>query len=199
MSQLLRLSDHDLRGLAAAIRSHRITPPWTALALQRILPGSVCGDAAVELQRLADNGVAGDQLATMLEFVVQDRGQRRADAETIELVTSGPEAPGIANRDTSVVLRGLFDRAESSVLIAGCAVYQGQRVFQALADRMQQTPGLQVRMFLDIQRAYGDTTMASLLVRRFAERFRTEQWPADRPLPEVYYAPRSADRPRNAR
>jgi phosphatidylserine/phosphatidylglycerophosphate/cardiolipin synthase-like enzyme len=87
----------------------------------------------------------------------------------------------------------LFAQAESSVLVAGYAVYQGQRVFQALADRMQQVPALRVRMFLDIQRPYGDTTMAALLVRRFAERFRTEQWPADRPLPDVYYDPRSLD------
>ena len=60
-----------------------------------------------------------------------------------------------------------------------------------MADRMQQTPGLRVRMFLDIQHSCGDTTMASLLVRRFAERFRTEQWPLARPLPDVYYDPRS--------
>ena len=191
--QLFRLSDHDLRGLAAAIRSHRIAPPWTALALQRLLPSSVCEDAAAELRLLADQGLSGDQLAAMLEFVVGDREHRRAEAETIELVTSGPEGPGITNRDTSVVLRGLFAQAESSVLVAGYAVYQGQRVFQALADRMQQVPGLRVRMFLDIQRAYGDTTTASLLVRRFAERFRTEQWPPDRPLPDVYYDPRSLD------
>jgi hypothetical protein len=54
-------------------------------------------------------------------------------------------------------------------------------------------PALRVRMFLDIQRAYGDTTTAALLVRRFAERFRTEQWPPERPLPDVYYDPRSLD------
>jgi len=191
--QLFRLSDHDLRALAAAIRSHRIAPPWTALALQRLLPSSVCEAAAAELRLLADQGMSADQLAATLDFVVNDREQRRADAETIELVTSGPEGPGIANRDTSVVLRGLFAQAESSVLVAGYAVYQGQRVFQALADRMQQLPNLQVRMFLDIQRAYGDATVASLLARRFAERFRTEQWPADRPLPDVYYDPRSLD------
>lgn len=190
---VLRLSDHDLRGLAAAIRSHRIVPPWSALALQRILPSRVCEQVAAELQPWTEQGFSGEQVAAMLDFIVCDRQQRRADAETIELVTSGPEGPGIANRDTSVVLRGMFAQAESSVLVAGYAVYQGQRVFQALADRMQQLPGLQVRMFLDIQRAYGDTTMASLLVRRFAERLRTEQWPADRPLPEVYYDPRSLD------
>jgi hypothetical protein len=127
--QLFRLSDHDLRGLAAAIRSHRIAPPWTALALQRLLPSSVCEDAATELRLLADQGLSGDQLAAMLEFVVGDREHRRTEAETIELVTSGPEGPGIANRDTSVVLRGLFAQAESSVLVAGYAVYQGQRVW----------------------------------------------------------------------
>lgn len=191
--QLFRLSDHDLRALAAAMRSHRIAPPWSALALQRLLPSSVCGDTAAELATLASQGMSADQLAAMLDFVVGDREQRRADAEMIELVTSGPEGPGIANRDTSVVLRGLFAQAESSVLVAGYAVYQGQRVFQALADRMQQLPSLRVRMFLDIQRPYGDTTMASLIVRRFAERFRTEQWPSERPLPDVYYDPRSLD------
>ena len=82
--QLFRLSDHDLRGLAAAIRSHRIAPPWSALALQRLLPSSVCEDAAAELRLLADQGLSGDQLAAMLEFVVGDREHRRADAETIE-------------------------------------------------------------------------------------------------------------------
>jgi phosphatidylserine/phosphatidylglycerophosphate/cardiolipin synthase-like enzyme len=35
--------------------------------------------------------------------------------------------------------------------------------------------------------------VSSLLVRRFADRFRTSQWPADRPLPEVYYDPRSLE------
>jgi hypothetical protein len=46
---------------------------------------------------------------------------------------------------------------------------------------------------LDIQRGQGDTTLASLLVHRFADRFRTTQWPHDRPLPEVYYDPRSLE------
>jgi hypothetical protein len=45
-------------------------------------------------------------------------------------------------------------------------------------------------MFLDIQRKQGDTSAASEIVGRFAHRFRT-QWPADRPLPEVFYDPRS--------
>jgi phosphatidylserine/phosphatidylglycerophosphate/cardiolipin synthase-like enzyme len=58
---------------------------------------------------------------------------------------------------------------------------------------MANVPGLKVRLILDVQRGPGDTTAASLLVRRFADRFRSSQWPADRPLPAVYYDPRSLD------
>ena len=49
--------------------------------------------------------------------------------EVIRLVTTSPEALGAANRDTSVVVRELSHKAEESVLVAGYAVYQGQRVF----------------------------------------------------------------------
>src|SRR5262249_34291790 len=111
----------------------------------------------------------------------------------IDLVTTGPEAPGIANRDTRVVVRELFAHAESAVLLAGYAVYQGKSVFEALADRMAIRPALRVRLFLDIQRGPGDTSLSSVVVHRFAERFRTTQWPQDRRLPEVYYDPRSLD------
>src|SRR5262249_9947266 len=125
--------------------------------------------------------------------VVQDRQRRPRLEDAIDLVMSGPEAPGVANRDTRVVVRELFVNAQDSVLVAGYAVYQGKSVFQALADRMADVPGLKVRLFLDIQRGPGDTTLASVLVRRFADRFRTTQWPQDRPLPEVYYDPRSLE------
>jgi len=72
--------------------------------------------------------------------------------DLIDLVWSGPEAPGIVNRDTSVVVREMFHGAEESVLVAGYAVYQGQLLFKELADRMDQSPGLHVQMFLDVHR-----------------------------------------------
>jgi hypothetical protein len=93
----------------------------------------------------------------------------------------------------SPVVHELFAHANESVLVVGYAVYQGQRVFQALADRMQTCPALNVRLFLDIQRSHSDTTTANELVARFAERFREHQWPRSRPLPNVYYYPRSLE------
>jgi phosphatidylserine/phosphatidylglycerophosphate/cardiolipin synthase-like enzyme len=48
-------------------------------------------------------------------------------------------------------------------------------------------------MFLDVQRGPGDTSTAAEVVHRFAHRFKTQQWPPDRPLPQVFYDPRSLD------
>jgi phosphatidylserine/phosphatidylglycerophosphate/cardiolipin synthase-like enzyme len=58
---------------------------------------------------------------------------------------------------------------------------------------MQTLPQLNVRMFLDVQRGPADTSTDAELVRRFAHRFQTQQWPPDRPLPQVFYDPRSLD------
>src|SRR5690606_682380 len=107
------------------------------------------------------------------------------------LVTSGPEAPGIANRDTAVVVRELFRHAESSVLVVGYAIYQGRHVFEALAERMQQNPALQVCFCLNVARGDSDTSKSELILSQFSTRFKESQWPSGAPLPEIYYDPRS--------
>ncbi|HVC95153.1 MAG TPA: DISARM system phospholipase D-like protein DrmC [Pirellulales bacterium] len=194
MSQAIHeLSDDELRELAAAIGAGRLRAPFTVLGLGRIVPASVAPNLTSELQRLADAGLGGGQLSLALDLLLADRAGRPRFDDAIDLVTTGPDAPGVVNRDTSVVVRELFSAAQHSVLLAGYAVYQGQQVFRALADRMQEHPELQVRLFLDISRGAGDTTIATELVRRFADRFKTRQWPKDRPLPEVYYDPRALD------
>jgi phosphatidylserine/phosphatidylglycerophosphate/cardiolipin synthase-like enzyme len=186
------ISGGDLREIALAIRSGRLSPPYTLFTLQRIVSGDVATLAA-DLQSLSQSGFGAEQVAITLDLIRGDREARPRVEDVLELVTTGPEVPGIANRDTSVVVRELFASARESVLVAGYAVYQGQRVFQALADRMVELPGLKVQMFLDIQRGHRDTTMPVELIRRFAERFRSHQWPKDRQLPEVYFDPRSLE------
>jgi phosphatidylserine/phosphatidylglycerophosphate/cardiolipin synthase-like enzyme len=190
--QFQKNSDGDLREIALAIRSGRLSPPYTTVALQRIVSGDVAALAA-DLEWLLNSGFGAEQVAATLELIRADRQARPRVEDVLELVTTGPEVPGIANRDTSVVVRELFANARESVLVAGYAVYQGQRVFQALADRMVELPSLKVRMFLDIQRGHGDTTTAPELILRFAARLRSDQWPMDRPLPEVFFDPRSLE------
>jgi len=101
-------------------------------------------------------------------------------------VTTGPETGGVANRSTAVVVSELFRGAEHSVLLAGYAVYQGRRVFQALGNRMAQHPELESRMFLDVPRKQGDTSSADALIARFVQQFKSSQWPDGMPLPNVY-------------
>jgi len=155
------------------------------------LSGAIADRVSTALQELAASGMPAAAIVRALELLASAYESRPHIEDLIDLVTTGPEVQGVTNRDTSVVVRELFRKAEESVLIAGYAVYQGQRVFQALADRMLERSNLKVRMFLDIQRKQGDTSADSEVVGRFAHRFRTAQWPASRPLPEVYYDPRS--------
>jgi phosphatidylserine/phosphatidylglycerophosphate/cardiolipin synthase-like enzyme len=149
---------------------------------------------ANELQTLVSQGFTPTQIATLLDLLRTDRAQHRLPEDIIDLVTTGPDVGTTTNRDTRVVVRELFAQAEQSVLVVGYAVYHGQRVFQALADRMQAHPGLTVRLLLDVRRTVGEeAALPAEVVRRFGERFRRDDWPQNRPLPHVFYYPLSLE------
>jgi phosphatidylserine/phosphatidylglycerophosphate/cardiolipin synthase-like enzyme len=192
VSQPLRsLSPEELRALAKALTAGRLPTPLSPLALAPYL-GRSSGIAASILIRLSEEGLAAKHLAAFLDILASERESHRAVAASLELVSTGPEAAGLPARDTRIVVRELFRQAEQSVLVAGYAVYQGRDVFNELAKRMEATPSLKVRMFLDVQRPYRDTSRSSEILRRFAERFQRSEWPGQR-LPEVFYDPRSLD------
>lgn len=65
---------------------------------------------------------------------------------------SGPDTPGVASRDTAVVVRHLFQSARRSVLVASFAVYQGERLFRVLAERLDAEPELHARLVLNVAR-----------------------------------------------
>ena len=190
---LVGLSERDLLEAANALRSGRLLPPYSIVAIQRVVSKEAAENTANALVKMADQGFTPEQIALTFEVLRIDRAGRPAIDEILELVTTGPEIEGIANRDTSVVVRDLFANATQSVLIAGYAVYQGHKVFQALADRMMSVPNLQVRLFLDIQRPQGDTSSATEIISRFTRQFRMKQWPNERPIPQVFFDPRSLD------
>jgi len=177
---LLALAPSDLRALVSALRTGRLCPPYPPASVQRTLNGAIAAEVSSALLELASSGMPAVAIARTLELLAAACESRPSIEDVIDLVTTGPEVRGVTNRDTSVVVRALFHKAEESVLVAGYAVYQGQRVFQALADRMLERSNLKVRMFLDIQRKQGDTSADSEVVARFAHRFRTAQWPAGR-------------------
>lgn len=92
-----RLSSKDLRLIANSLRSGRLTVPATPLQIGRIFQGDVGTAIATKLSDLSAIGFSAEQVAVLIDSVLQDRELfRHADHPAgIDLVTSGPEAPGI--------------------------------------------------------------------------------------------------------
>jgi hypothetical protein len=192
MDALDLLTDADLATLASALRSGRLHSPFTAVSLGRICPPAHAAVIAARMQQLHDEGMQPQHLALLAETIARTRAKQPRESEVVDLVWTGPEALGVTNRDTGVVVRDLFGSAETEVLVAGFAVYQGQAVFKRLAQRMEERPNLRVKLFLDVHRPRTDTSLDSELLLRFLHRFRTQEWPGEK-LPELYYDPRSLD------
>jgi phosphatidylserine/phosphatidylglycerophosphate/cardiolipin synthase-like enzyme len=82
--------------------------------------------------------------------------------------------------------------AERSIWASTYAFFDGRKAFEVLARRMDARSGLSATLLLNIQRKKGDTTAAEQLVRRFADRFWTTDWPGSA-RPRVYYDPRALE------
>ena len=197
-ASLIKLSNGDIDSLTDALKSGRLPAPYSPIILAKYVSNSVVDDVLQDLKSLGEAEFSSQQIATLLTTVKQQRASKKELDEVIELVTTGPEAPGAANRDTSVVVRELFRRAKKSVLVVGYAIYQGQQVIKALADRMDESTSLEVTMCLNLP---DDKTTDDepLIVRRFADKFVSSHWPQGQRLPSVFYDPRSVDPDRSQR
>jgi phosphatidylserine/phosphatidylglycerophosphate/cardiolipin synthase-like enzyme len=176
----------NLVQLAEAVDSGRLAPPFTGFSLSHHVPAKLCDQVAGELNRLYESGMQVPHLAYLFHTLADERLTVQNADRSVQLVWSGPEVPGAQTRDTGVLVGELFATAEKNVLVAGFAVAQGKRIFKALSDRMGNLPELRVRMFLNVSRPYRDSTPEAELLKRFADKFRLEEWPGPKP-PDVYY------------
>jgi phosphatidylserine/phosphatidylglycerophosphate/cardiolipin synthase-like enzyme len=117
--------------------------------------------------------------------------ERRAHARPApELVWTGPERANATARDTAVVLRALFERAQRQVILAGYDFTRGSSLLEplwiALRDR-----GVDVRLFVHIEQtdealsdrvAYGNAAIHALMAK---------VWPFGEPFPRVFYDARA--------
>ncbi len=145
MNGLLALSVSDLTALKEALRTGRLPTPFLPALIERMVPRAVSGDVSAALQGMAAAGTNREGLVAAIELLAAARAQQRSIDEVIELVTTGPEAGTITNRDTQVVVQELFRNAEHSVLVAGYELYQAEPVFRTLAERMAAIRGHQHR------------------------------------------------------
>ena len=95
---LLSLAPSDLRGLAAAIASGRLTPPFSVVSVKRYVNVPHAESVTRSLQELAATGIAPQGLTRMLELLADGLGGRPPLDELVDLVTTAP--------DTEARLRG---------------------------------------------------------------------------------------------
>jgi phosphatidylserine/phosphatidylglycerophosphate/cardiolipin synthase-like enzyme len=184
------LSPVALADLAGALESGALTAPYAPLQLRRLGCGGDSDRIASDLSRLASLSMPPAALAAVLRLVAAERHAGQQTSDRTELVWTGPETRAGRGRDTAVVVRDLFLSAEHSVLVASYALHQGREMCAPLARRMDEQPALQVKLFVNVPREYGDTSAEASIVKAFADRFVREHWPGAR-MPLVYYDPRS--------
>lgn len=190
---LARLSTAALAQLAAVLESGALRAPFGRAAIARAVDQSEIDAALGLLDDLARRGLDAAQAGHVLRLLVQERQTTQRVAERLELVWTGPDAPGPVSRDTSVVVRDLLASATRSVLVATFAVHQGRDVFAPLARVLTERPALRVRLVLNIPRPYLDERSDDALVTAAVRRLFEDEWPgAGRP--EVYYDPRALSR-----
>jgi phosphatidylserine/phosphatidylglycerophosphate/cardiolipin synthase-like enzyme len=186
---LFALPVHLRRRLTDALDAGLIGTPTTLSSLRSVL-GLEEGaeDVAAALGALEAMGISRAASAAWIRTV--DEMTLRVPRP--DLVWSGPEVPGTYARDTRRVYDELLGSAEHSVLASSFVYFDGHRAFEVLARRMAEVKDLRVTLLLNVQRRRGDTTSASDLVRRFADRFWGTDWPGSS-RPQVFYDPRSLD------
>ncbi|MEQ8762550.1 MAG: DISARM system phospholipase D-like protein DrmC [Planctomycetota bacterium] len=186
---LIDLPPHQRNRLAAALETGMLAVPCSAASLRSVLGTSESQEsisaALLELDRL---GVSGRAAAAW----IRTAGEAASRRQLPDLVWSGPEVPGLHARDTRRVFEELLSSARRSVWACSYAFFDGPRAFESLAEHMDRHPAIQVRLLLNIQRKWGDKTEADRLVRKFADRFWTKDWPGTA-RPSVYYDPRALD------
>ena len=179
------LSASELRTLAIALRSGKLSAPFSTAVLSRLLGTHYKPQLAEWLNQVAAHGCSSSAMALCLDAFADAVEECVPVDQGVQLVTTAPPGDSALHRDTAVVVQDLFRRARQSVLISTYGIFGGREIFQVLAERMQNDPALQVRLFVNIS-GHGE-------LGDFRRVFREYHWPTGMRLPEVYYDIRAVE------
>ncbi len=189
LDAVLALPSHMRARLVKALESGVLASPYSEVALAAALGrGNSIEGVLAALNSVSAMGVDGQATAAWIRSIEEAQASRPIP----DLVWSGPEVPGVHARDTRRVYEELLGSIQHSVWVSTYAFFDGPRAFEILSKRLDERPSIRASLLLNIQRKWGDTTDPSALVRRFAERFWSVDWPG-KVRPAVYYDPRSID------
>lgn len=181
---LADLSQRELRGLLRALQAGWLDSPPSDLALRQA--GVESANVSHALKVLV--GCNREAALSLIEVTLAERNHR--PPPHLELVWTGPEVQTSLARDTGIVVRQLFERAEREVIIGGFRFDHGADIFRPLHERM--LDGLQVYMFVDIEDHAPTHELGPWFARTQIEELLRYNWPFGPPYPSIYYDPRSA-------
>jgi len=180
---LSEVATSTLERLREAIAANRLPMPVTRSAL--------LGEGIRHQLDALEGALIGHTAPACLTVLDVVLAERRAQVRPApELVWTGPERANATARDTAVVLRALFERAQRQVILAGYDFTQGSALLEPLWLAMRDRD-VDVRFFLHIPqpdepptdlRLYGDQAVAAIMAGA---------WPFGDPRPRVYYDARA--------
>src|SRR3954469_23298092 len=133
------MNSRELNFLADLIEAPRLSWPPEARQLRSVGVFGNQDECWRLLSGLAGTGGSSASAAWLLRRLADERAGREALEASVQAVVSGPcLLPGL--RNTEDAFRDIIDRANSSILITGFALYGGRTVLAHLAQRMDQHP-----------------------------------------------------------
>lgn len=178
------LTHRELTDLLRALEVGSLALPASDLALRQAGLDSTSVPHALAVLGPCDRAAA----RSVIQVALAERQHR--PPPRLELVWTGPESSASLARDTGIVVRQLFERAQREVIIGGFRFDHGHDIFLPLYQRMQQ--GLRVRMFVDIKHKAKTHELGHAYAQRAIDDLLRNNWPFGPPYPDIYYDPRSA-------
>lgn len=178
-ANLSEVSTSTLERLRDALASGRLGTPVTRAGLLSYgikhqldaLEGALSGHSALACLSVLDVALAE---------------RRRGARPDPELVWTGPERSKATARDTAVVLRALFESAQSQVILAGFSFTRGSTVLSPLHRAMVER-GLDVRFFVHVEQVQTARADAEEYASEKIAEFIRDAWPFGDPTPRIYY------------
>ena len=179
---LVDVSTADLKKLRDLIAAHALASPLNEASLRANGFGAIAGAC---LAALAFDTRAN--LLRALDLLVEERVS--AERPPLELVWTGPDSDAPQTRETSVVLAGLFERSNRSVMVAGYVFSQAATILRPLHAALQR--GVEARFFLHLEGpAPSEAALPAFAASRVAD-FVRQHWKFGGPYPDFFYDPRT--------
>ena len=183
-SSLAEVGSAALNQLRGAIARGRITTPITDIG--------ALAELGLEAQaRPLYVVLAGhSRLACLaiLDVALEER-EKYSDPRP-ELVWTGPEDRSATARDTSIVLRQLFEGAKARVILAGYSFDGGAELLAPLHRAMSER-GVEAILFVHIEQPERALSSPSAYIDEALGEFVARSWSFGAPYPRIYYDKRA--------